>query len=174
MSFTLQPPSTIRIHLVFHVSQLEPDFPNTFEDREQPPPPPIIVDGTPEYLIERIIDSKYNRVRRCCQLLYHVKWVGYPISNPRTGYSPMLSMMTPGRPSCQLITTSTRIIPAQKTHKGLGEPTSLVRHRATTIRPSKSSTTLQKPDHSHQQSHPLPPPPSSSFPLRCHASAPPT
>jgi hypothetical protein len=81
MSFTLHLPSTIRIHPVFHVSQLEPEAPNTFEDREQPPPPPLIVDGKPEYLIERIIDSKYNRTRRHCQLLYHVKWVGYPISN---------------------------------------------------------------------------------------------
>jgi hypothetical protein len=81
MSFTLRLPSTIRIHPVFHVSQLEPEFPNSFEDREQPPPPPLIVEGSPEYLIERIIDSKYNRVRRRCQLLYHVKWVGYPISN---------------------------------------------------------------------------------------------
>jgi hypothetical protein len=81
MSFTLRLPSTIRIHPVFHVSQLEPENPNTFDDREQPPPPPVIVDGKPEYLIERIIDSKYNRTRRKCQLLYHVKWVGYPISN---------------------------------------------------------------------------------------------
>ena len=85
MSFTLQLPSTIWIHPVFHVSQLEPEFPNTFDNRDQPPPPPLIVDGKPEYLIERIIeriiDSKYNRTRRRCQLLYHVKWVGYPISN---------------------------------------------------------------------------------------------
>ena len=81
MSFTLRLPSTIRIHPVFHVSQLEPEHPNTFEDREQPPPPPLIVDGAPEYLIERIVDSKYNRARRKCQLSYHVKWVGYPISN---------------------------------------------------------------------------------------------
>jgi hypothetical protein len=92
MSFTLRLPSTIRIHPVFHVSQLEPEDPNTFADREQPPPPPLIVDGKPEYLIERIIDSKYNRVRRKCQLLYHVKWVGYPISNnPSTGSSQMPS-----------------------------------------------------------------------------------
>jgi hypothetical protein len=81
MSFTLQLPAKIRIHPVFHVSQLEPEYPNTFEDREQPPPPPLIVDGKPEYLIEQIIDSKYNQARRKCQLIYHVKWVGYPISN---------------------------------------------------------------------------------------------
>ena len=80
-SFTLRLPNTIRIHPVFHVSQLEPEHPNTFQDRDQPPPPPIIVDGAPEYLIDRIIDSKYNRTRRKCQLSYHVKWVGYPISN---------------------------------------------------------------------------------------------
>ena len=66
MSFTLRLPSIIRIHSVFHVS---------------PRPPPLIVDGKPEYLIERIIGSKYKRVRHKCQLLYHVKWTGYPITN---------------------------------------------------------------------------------------------
>ena len=81
MSFTLRLPGTIRIHPVFHVSQLKPEHPNTFADREQPPPPPLIVDGQPEYLIERLIDSKYNRARRRCQLSYHVKWVGYPVSD---------------------------------------------------------------------------------------------
>ena len=81
MSFSLQLPSTIRIHPVFHVSQLEPKFPNTFDDRNQPPPPPLIVDGKPEYLIECIIDSKYNHAHQRCQLLYHVQWVSYPISN---------------------------------------------------------------------------------------------
>ena len=81
MSFTLRLPGTIRIHPVFHVSQLEPEHPNTFTDREQPPPPPLIVDGQPEYLIECLIDLKYNHTRRRCQLSYHVKWVGYPISN---------------------------------------------------------------------------------------------
>jgi hypothetical protein len=81
MSFTLHLLGTIRIHPMFHISQLEPEDPNTFEDREQPPPPPLIIDGQPEYLIERIINSKYNHTRRKCQLLYHVQWVGYPISN---------------------------------------------------------------------------------------------
>jgi len=81
MSFTIQLPGTIRIHLVFHVSQLKLEYLNTFEDRNQPPPPALIVDGQPEYLIDCIIDSKYNHVQHKCQLLYHVKWIGYPITN---------------------------------------------------------------------------------------------
>ena len=81
MSFTLCLPSTIRIHPIFHVSQLEPESPNTFEDQDQPPPLLIIVDRKAEYLIERIIDSKYNRMQCKCQFSYHVKWVGYSISN---------------------------------------------------------------------------------------------
>ena len=60
MSFMLRLPSMICIHPVFHVSQLEPETPNTFTDRDQLPPPPLIVDGQPEYLIKRILDSKYN------------------------------------------------------------------------------------------------------------------
>ena len=81
MSFTLWLPATIWIHPVFHVSQLEPENPNTFQDWEQPPLPPIFIEREPEYLIERIIDSKYNWAQQYCQLSYHVKWVRYPISN---------------------------------------------------------------------------------------------
>jgi hypothetical protein len=60
MSYTLHLPTTIHIHPVFHVSQLEPEHPNTFTNHEQPPPP-LIVNGQPEYLIECILDSKYNQ-----------------------------------------------------------------------------------------------------------------
>jgi len=81
MLFTIQLPGTIHIHPVFHVSQLKPEYLNTFQDCNQPLPPALIVDGQPEYLIDRIIDSKYNRIRHKCQLLYHVKWIGYPITN---------------------------------------------------------------------------------------------
>jgi len=82
MSFTLRLPSTIHIHPVFYVGQLEPENPSTFEDRDQPPRP-LIVDSIPEYLIKRAIDPRYNCARCKCQLLYHIKWVGYPISyNP--------------------------------------------------------------------------------------------
>ena len=40
----------------------------------------------PEYLIEQIIDTKYNHTCCKCQLLYHVKWTGYPISNNSTDW----------------------------------------------------------------------------------------
>jgi len=63
ISFTLRLPTTTHIYPVFHVAHLEPEQPNTLEDRDQPPPP-LTVDGALEYLIERILDSKYNRVRR--------------------------------------------------------------------------------------------------------------
>jgi hypothetical protein len=55
--------------------------PQHLQDREQPPPPPLIVDGQARVPHRTHIDSKYNRTRRKCQLSYHVKWVGYPISN---------------------------------------------------------------------------------------------
>jgi hypothetical protein len=81
MSFTLHLPIAICNHPVFHVSQLEPENPNTFDDCEQPPLPLLIVNSKLEYLIEHIINSKYNHTQCKCQLLYHIKWVGYPISN---------------------------------------------------------------------------------------------
>jgi hypothetical protein len=62
MSFMLCLPSTIHIHPVFHISQLEPKDPNTFEDCKQPPPPPLIINGQPKFLIDQIIDLKYNQV----------------------------------------------------------------------------------------------------------------
>ena len=108
MSFTLRLSATIRIHPGFLVSRLEPEDANTFEGREQPPPP-LIVDRKPEYLIERVIDSKYNRTRRQWQLLYHIEWVGYSLS-PRTcriGFWPTLSTTNPGSPPQTLITIST-------------------------------------------------------------------
>jgi len=98
LSFTIRLPSTIRIHPVFHVSQLEPEHPNTFEDRDLPPPPPLIVDGKPEYLIERIIDAKYNRARRKCS--FYITSSGLVTRSPTTqpiGSLPTPSTMSPVR-----------------------------------------------------------------------------
>lgn len=77
-SFTLKLPDSMRaIHPVFHVSQLEPATPNTIPGRVQPPPDPVEIDGEPEYEIAQVLDSKIDRRRRSCQLLYLVRWLGY-------------------------------------------------------------------------------------------------
>ena len=76
-SFTLRlPESMCSVHLVFHVSMLEPATSNTFSKRIQPAPAPVIIDGEPEYEISRIVDSKIDR-QQTCKLLYKVIWLEY-------------------------------------------------------------------------------------------------
>jgi hypothetical protein len=86
-SFTIRLPDSMRsVHPVFHVSQLEPAFPNTIPNRIQSPPPPVEVDGEPEYEISEILDSKLDRRRRQCQLLYLVRWSGYEGTDEETSW----------------------------------------------------------------------------------------
>ena len=86
-SFTLRLPDSMRaVHPVFHVSQLEPATPNSIPSRTQPPPPPVEVDGEPEYEISEILDSKIDRRRRSCQLLYLVRWAGYEGTDEETSW----------------------------------------------------------------------------------------
>jgi hypothetical protein len=74
------------VHPVFHVSQLEPCSPNTIPNRTQPPPPPIEVDGEPEFEIAEILDSKIDKRRKHCQLLYLVRWAGYEGTDEETSW----------------------------------------------------------------------------------------
>jgi hypothetical protein len=86
-SFTIRLPDAMRsVHPVFHVSQLEPATPNTIPNRIQPPPPPVLVDGEPEYEISEILDSKIDRRRRHCQLLYLVRWARYEGTDEETSW----------------------------------------------------------------------------------------
>ena len=64
------------VHLVFHVSMLEPIMSNTFSERMQPVPAPVIIDKKPKYEISWIADPKIDR-RWACKLLYKVIWLGY-------------------------------------------------------------------------------------------------
>src|SRR5258708_26689366 len=58
---TVRLPQQFRgVHPVFHVSQLEPTFPNPFPHREQPPPPPIELDSKMEYEESEILNSKLD------------------------------------------------------------------------------------------------------------------
>jgi len=72
------------MHPVFHVSQLETSLQSSIPNRVQSPPPLIEVDGEVEYKVEEILDSKINRRRRHCQLLYLVCWAGYAGTDEET------------------------------------------------------------------------------------------
>ena len=74
------------MHLVFHVSQLEPTIPNTILNCVQPPPPPVEIEGKPEYEITEILDSKIDWCHRNCKLLYLVHWLGYEGMDEETSW----------------------------------------------------------------------------------------
>jgi hypothetical protein len=86
-SFTLRIlDSMCTVHLVFHVSMLEPATPNTIPGRTQPPPAPVVIDGEPEFEIADILDSKVDNRRRLCKLLYLVRWSGYEGTDEETSW----------------------------------------------------------------------------------------
>jgi hypothetical protein len=76
-AFTFQLPQHLRsIHPVFHVSQIEPHFPNPFPECSESPPPPIMLEDGDEYELKALLDSKLDwrfRVKLC----YYVEWDGY-------------------------------------------------------------------------------------------------
>ena len=73
-------PATWQVHPVFHVSQLRPAnlnaelHPPQHDDSARPPPD--VIDGTAEYEVEEILDTR----RKGRYTEYLVKWVGYPPS----------------------------------------------------------------------------------------------
>src|ERR1700738_320499 len=72
--YKLELPERIRqIHLVFHVSLLEPYHENRWEGRVQPPPPPDEIEGELEYEVREVLDLKIVRGK----LKYLVDWVEY-------------------------------------------------------------------------------------------------
>ena len=86
-SVTLRLPDSLHaIHPVFHVSMLEPTFPNTIPDRVQPPPPLVMVNDEPEFEISEILDTKIDNRRRACKLLYLVRWTGYEGTDEETSW----------------------------------------------------------------------------------------
>jgi hypothetical protein len=88
-SFTLRLLNYLRsVHPVFHVSQLEPDFPNTIPNREQEPPPPVVIDDEEEYEIAAILDSKLDKRFKKCPLRYFVRWLGYENTDQDSDWVP--------------------------------------------------------------------------------------
>ena len=74
------------VHPVFHVSMLEPVTWNSIPNRIQSPPPPVKIDSEPEYEISEILDSKVDKRRRHCNVLYLVRWAGYEGTDEETSW----------------------------------------------------------------------------------------
>ena len=77
-AYRLDLPASMRIHPVFHVSLLRPTADDPLPGQNQDPPPPVEVDGLEEWLVEDIVDSRWERRGRGGpRLKYMVKWTGY-------------------------------------------------------------------------------------------------
>jgi hypothetical protein len=55
--------SMCAIHLVYHISMLEPAPSSAIPNRTEDPPPPIEIEGEIEYKIAKILDTKLDRRR---------------------------------------------------------------------------------------------------------------
>ena len=75
VAYELEVPRSMRIHDVFHVSLLKP---YRADGRVQPPPVTIMLDGSEEFEIERIVSHRtapHGKGRRRTE--YLVRWDGY-------------------------------------------------------------------------------------------------
>jgi hypothetical protein len=72
VAYRLRLPAGTRAHDVFHSSMLKPYR----SGRGTPVPEPVIIDGEPEYVVERIISCRKKRNK----VEYLVKWMDCPLS----------------------------------------------------------------------------------------------
>jgi hypothetical protein len=79
ITYQLTLPGTWKIHDVFHVDLLTPYIETEFHGPNYTRPPPDLVQGTEEYEVEAILDSRRHGRGRKVQ--YLVKWKGYPNSD---------------------------------------------------------------------------------------------
>ena len=79
------------IHLVFHISQIEPAPLSNIPNHVNLLPPPIEIDGSLEFEVAQILDSKLNQWRRDL-LLYLVQWSGYESTPDEYSWMPATNL----------------------------------------------------------------------------------
>jgi hypothetical protein len=73
-AYKLKTPQSWKVHKTFNEEYLKLFKKPEYESQQKPPPPPPdVVDGTLEYEVEEILDSRLSRGK----LQYLVKWKGY-------------------------------------------------------------------------------------------------
>jgi hypothetical protein len=77
VAYKLKMNSGWRVHLVFHVSLLEP---YREDGRVQLPPPPIEMEGALEYEVESILEHRFRGIKNP-KAYYKVAWKGYGIEH---------------------------------------------------------------------------------------------
>ena len=65
------------IHLMFHVSLLQPTSPSEIPNRAIDPPLLIELDDSDEWEVHRILDSRIDHHRKGSGLLYLIEWKGF-------------------------------------------------------------------------------------------------
>src|SRR5882672_2395003 len=76
------------IHLVFHVSLLQPTSTSDIPNRVVDPPPPIELNDSDKWEVHRILDSKVDWHHKGPGLLYLVEWKGFDNTPDATTWEP--------------------------------------------------------------------------------------
>ena len=77
--YQLEIPWQWKIHNVFHANLLTPYKETELHRPNFTRPPPDLIDGEPEYKVEKIINAQPRG--RGCKMHFLVKWKGYPTSD---------------------------------------------------------------------------------------------
>jgi hypothetical protein len=75
-AYKLELPTSMKVHPVFPVGNLKPAAANRLSSQPKfTRPKSVVIQGSDEYEVEAILNSRRNRFSR---IEYLVRWVGYP------------------------------------------------------------------------------------------------